>query len=282
MRYPLYLLLFLLVHASYAHTDPTPIQEEYQININRAKGKIKVDGLLEESTWQEAAIATNFWINFPSDGEQSELQTEVKVTYDDNFLYIAAKCFDNNGAIVQSLKRDAGFWSGDGFAIVIDPVNQKTNGFAFGVSPYGVQMEATVTGNTGARGTRGSGISDDWDHKWFAKTTRSSDHWTAEIAIPFKTLRLSDNSYHVWSPIPVQFRTLDLNYTGALIWDQAPKKAKGNITAIPYISSNHAKDFEDVPTSTNNGFNVGLDAKIAVTSSLNLDLTVNPDFSQVV
>ncbi len=297
MKYPLFLLLFLLALPSFAHTDPGTIQEEYQININRAQGKIKIDGLIDEPSWQAAAVATNFWINFPSDGQQSELQTEVKVTYDDNFLYIAAKCFDNNGAIVQSLKRDAGFWSGDGFALVLDPVNQKTNGFAFGVSPYGVQMEATVTGNTGARGTRGSGISDDWDHKWYAKTTRSSDHWIAEIAIPFKTLRydetkkiwgvnfirseMSDNSYHVWSPIPVQFRSLDLNYTGALIWDKAPKKAKGNITAIPYISGSHVKDFEETPTTTDNGFNVGLDAKVAVTSSLNLDVTINPDFSQV-
>ena len=235
------LLLSILPYLSQAN-NPNP-QEEYQLHISKTQEKIIVDGQLNEQTWQKSETASDFWFNFPIDGKKADLQTEVWVTYDDNFLYVAAKCHDPNGSIVQSLKRDAGFWSSDGFAMVLDPVNQKTNGFAFGVSPYGVQMEATVTGNTGSRGTRSSGISDDWDNKWFAKSVRTATYWTTEIAIPFKILRyeeskkvwginfirseMSDNSYHVWSPIPVQFRSLDLNYTGALVWDAAPKKAKG-------------------------------------------------------
>lgn len=274
-------------------------QQEYQLAISKTNEKIKLDGQLNEAVWQNAEVASNFWLSFPVDDEKAELSTEVKVTYDENFIYIAASLKDPNGTIIQTLKRDVDFWDGDNFVVVLDPVNQKSNGFMFGVNPYGVQMEGLLTGNTGSRGSRpGSGaMNSRWDNKWFSKTLNGPDGWTAEIAIPFKSLRYdetkttwginfirteaSDNSFHTWSQVPVQFRSVDLNYTGALIWDKAPKKAKGNIAIIPYVSGASFKDYEEEGNPTDNSFSTGLDAKIAVTSSLNLDVTINPDFSQV-
>lgn len=273
-------------------------QQEYQLQINRTSEKIKLDGQLNEAVWQNANEATDFWYSFPIDDKHAELSTKIKVTYDDNFIYIAATMHDPNGAIIQTLKRDVNFWSGDNIVVVLDPVNQKSNGFMFGVNPYGVQMEGLLTGNTGARGSRpGSGaMNERWDNKWYSKAKISADSWTAEMAIPFKSLRYdetkttwginfirteaSDNSFHVWSHVPVQFRSVDLNYTGALVWDKAPKKAKGNVAIIPYVSGSSFKDFEE-GTPKDNNLNAGLDAKVAITSSLNLDVTVNPDFSQV-
>ena len=271
-------------------------QEAYQLHINKTSEKIIIDGKLDEEVWNTAEVASDFWVSFPVDDRKSELKTEVRVTYDDNFFYVAAYCEDPNGTIIQTLKRDVDFWSGDGFAFVIDPVNQKSNGFLFGVNPYGVQMEALIAGNTGTRGSRDRGMNSEWDHKWYSNAFIGSGFWTVEIAIPFKTIRydetkttwginfirseMSDNSYQVWSHIPVQFRSVDLNYTGALIWDQAPKKATGNISIIPYATTSITKDFEE-ETATKKDVNAGLDAKIAITSSLNLDVTVNPDFSQV-
>ncbi len=273
-------------------------QQEYQLRINKTDEKIKLDGQLNEEVWKNAQAVSDFWLSFPVDDKRADLTTSMKVTYDDNFIYIAAEMNDPNGTIIQTLKRDVDFWSGDNIVVVLDPVNQKSNGFMFGVNPYGVQMEGLLTGDTGSRGSRpGSGaMNDDWDNKWFSKATRHATGWTAEMAIPFKSLRYdetkttwginfirteaSNNTFHVWSQVPVQFRSVDLNYTGALIWDKAPKKAKGNVAIIPYVSGSSFKDFED-NGSTTNQINAGLDAKIAVTSSLNLDVTVNPDFSQV-
>jgi len=116
------------------------------------------------------------------------------------------------------------------------------------------------------------------------------------MAIPFKTLRYEtdrttwginffrndkkNNRQDVWAEIPRQFWFIDLGYTGRLEWDVAPKKVNGNISVIPYVNTNTFKDFS-AETKAANGFDVGLDAKIALSSSLNLDLTVNPDFSQV-
>lgn len=273
-------------------------QQEYQLRISKTEEKIKLDGQLNESVWQNAPAVSDFWLSFPVDDKRADLTTSIKVTYDDNFLYIAAEMNDPNGTIIQTLKRDVDFWSGDNIVVVLDPVNQKSNGFMFGVNPYGVQMEGLLTGNTGSRGSRpGSGaMNDDWDNKWFSKATKNANGWVAEMAIPFKSLRYdetkttwginfirteaSNNTFHVWSHVPVQFRSVDLNYTGALIWDKAPKKAKGNVAIIPYVSGSTFRDFtEEVPTESK--LNAGLDAKIAVTSSLNLDVTINPDFSQV-
>lgn len=270
--------------------------EDFQVHIRRSTELIKVDGALDETIWQESEMATDFWMSFPVDDRKAERRSEVRLTYDDNFLYVGIKCYSNSDYVIQTLKRDLDFWSGDGFAIVLDPVNQQTNGFVFGINPAGVQMETLITGYTGNRGGPPRGMNQNWDHKWYGEVQSLEDGWTAEMAIPFKTLRyeedrttwginfvrsdMVDNSYHTWSKVPLQFRSIDLGYTGSLIWDQAPKKQNGNIAFVPYVNTSSTQDFEE-KTPVEYKTNVGFDAKVAVTSSLNLDLTVNPDFSQV-
>lgn len=260
-----------------------------------------IDGHLREEIWQTAEVATDFWYSYPIDDKRVEakFQTEIRMAYDDNFIYLAAVCRDGDQYIIPTLKRDSpDFWQGDAFAFALDPVNERTNGFMFGVNPAGVQMESLITGQTGRRGDQGSsqGINGAWDNKWFSEVKTYGDQWIVEIAIPFKTLRFNDekdvwgvnfirgepetNSYHTWSPVPVQFRGVDLGYTGALVWDKAPKKVKSNISVIPYLLGSSFKDFEEsAPNELD--FRAGADAKIAITSGLNLDVTVNPDFSQV-
>ena len=255
---------------------------------------------MAESVWQDADVATDFWWSFPSDDRRAseDTRTEVRLTYNDQYIFIAATCYDTDDYVIQTLKRDSRtFWRGDGFAVILDPLNQKATGFTFGVNPAGVQTESLLSGDTGRRGSQGrSGINAAWDNKWFSNVKTYPDRYTIEIAIPFKTLRFKDknkvwginfvrserrnNSYHTWSPVPVQFRSVDLGYTGALIWDQAPKKTNNNISLIPYMLGSYNQNLEE-NEDPEYGRKIGMDAKIAITSSLNLDLTVNPDFSQV-
>ncbi len=288
------LSLFLLSMSQFCWA--TSPDEDFQVHIRRSTELIKVDGALDENIWQESEMATDFWMSFPVDDRKAERRSEVRLTYDDNFLYVGIKCYSNSDYVIQTLKRDLDFWSGDGFAIVLDPVNQQTNGFVFGINPAGVQMETLITGYTGNRGGPPRGMNQNWDHKWYGEVQSLEDGWTAEMAIPFKTLRyeedrttwgvnfirsdMVDNSYHTWSKVPLQFRSIDLGYTGSLIWDQAPKKQNGNIAFVPYVNTSSTQDFEE-KTPVEYKTNVGFDAKVAITSSLNLDLTVNPDFSQV-
>lgn len=272
-----------------------PNQASHQISIKRAAGQIQLDGELSEDTWQKAALATGFWEKDPRDGVKAVVQTEARLTYDDQFLYVALTCYDTSqDHIIQTLKRDAGYWDSDGIAITLDPINEATNGFMFGVNPLGVQMEALLGGGSGD-----GNWNNNWDNIWFAETQQYEDHWTVEMAIPFKTLRYEAgktewginflrndakrNQFHVWAPIPRQFWGIDQGYSGKLIWDAAPPVAKGNVAIIPYLSGAYQQDQEaEAPEEVDQLVGqAGVDAKIALSPSLNLDLTINPDFSQV-
>ncbi len=304
IRYWLMLLLFgnsILVSAQVADIKDR-LQNEYQIKINKTEENINIDGRLDEAVWKQAYMIKNFWMSFPEDDRRADanLQTEVQMAYDDQFIYIAATCYQPNDFRITTLKRDNGiFWRGDVFGVLIDPVNKSTNGFGFSTNPAGVQYESLISGRTGTRADSGGGNSafnTAWDNKWYVETQMGTDRWTLEMAIPFKSLRYEPNlttwginfirgeprgnAWHTWSPVPVQFLTFDLGYTGALVWDTPPVKVKSNISLIPYVLGSVEKDFEE-QTDTDYEGRIGVDGKVAITPTLNLDVTINPDFSQV-
>ena len=290
---------FLLLLALLSFWIPTDLfaqdfdnnKDKYQLKIKKTDQPIQLDGQLIEPAWQTADKAKNFWIKFPQVKENANPQSEAMLTFDDRFLYVGIKCYGNSDYIVTTLKRDQDYWDADAVGIVLDPVNEASNGFMFGVTPLGVQMEGLLNSSGG-----GSDIDRNWDNKWFSEAKIYNDYFIVEMAIPFKTLRYEagrtqwgvnfirnnpqDNEFHTWTPIPQQFDGIDLNYTGLLVWETAPKKVKGNINLIPYITGGLFHDIEN-NEKVNGTFNAGIDAKIAVTSSLNLDLTLNPDFSQI-
>lgn len=268
--------------------------QTFNINIKQVRQSIVIDGKLDDLSWQNTEFASRFINKWPLDTGWADAQTRVKIMYDDNFLYVAAICYQNDeDLIIQTLRRDnkQGFWSSDGFSVVLDPINQKSNGFLFGVNAGGAQMESALT----IRGTQ-TEMDENWDNKWYSAVTRHKDHWIAELAIPFKTLRYNDqnrrwgvnflrndmkrNVFSTWAQVPLNFRGIDLGHTGTMSWDAPPKKTKANIAVIPFTAGGITKDHEEnEPTKAD--LDVGFDAKIALTSSLNLDLTVNPDFSNV-
>jgi Domain of unknown function (DUF5916)/Carbohydrate family 9 binding domain-like len=265
-------------------------QRDYQLKINKSTDAIKIDGELNELSWQSAQRIKNFWQKFPVDTGRAQRDTEVMATYDGSYIYFGIINYDTNYYVIQTLKRDSDPGDSDGMGIVLDPVNGRTNGFFFAVSPYNVQAEGLLAaGGTGD-------ISFSWDNKWFSQTTRHKDKWIIEVAIPFKTLRyeagkslwginfvradLKNNEYSSWTKIPVNLPFFDFGYTGSLIWDAPPPSPGTNISIIPYITGGLSSNRED-GQKTDGELNQGFDAKIAISSQLNLDVTVNPDFSQV-
>lgn len=290
MRSICFHFFIFLFTAFMANGQGNPSTEKKRLTIKRAEGPIQLDGVLDEESWQNADVAGDFWVQWPKDGQKASRQTEVRLTYDDKFLYVSAVCYDTSVYVVQTLKRDIRYFDGDGFAVVIDPVNRKTNGFLFGVSPMNVQSEDLVSGS-------GSNLNFSWDNRWFSEVTRYPDRWQVEMSIPFKTLRfdaaskqwginfirndLKANQRHTWTNIPVNFDSYDLGYLGSLEWDATPDPVKTNISLIPFITGGVSHDKQVENPETTGVFDAGLDAKVAVTSSLNLDLTLNPDFSQI-
>lgn len=276
------LVLLCLVLSKRAQTQD--IKETTMTLINEA---IKLDGRLEEQIWQKSKPIDQFWNHRPIDKGVAEAKTEIRLLYDQNYLYVGIKCWEkNNQYIIQTLKRDQ-FGNSDGLGVILDPIGQKNIGFFFGVNAGGAQTEGLIYERN---------LDTKWDIQWYSKVTRYADStWTAEMIIPFKSLRyeantetwginfirndLKRNQFSTWTSFSANFSDFDLGYTGKLHWPTAPPQVKGNIGLLPYASSSAIRDFEEEKTDYN--FDFGLDAKVAITPSLNLDLTINPDFSTI-
>ncbi|MEL7162004.1 MAG: DUF5916 domain-containing protein [Bacteroidota bacterium] len=273
------LLIFLLPSLLTAQATLT-------YSIQPATGKIELDGRPTEAAWESTAMATDFQLQSPVDGRPAAEQTEVRLLYDERFLYVSAVCWDTNGFVVQTLKRDQPTNS-DHFALWLDPVGTQTNGYGFAVTAWNGQTEALVSPND---------LDLSWDQRWFSATHRGVDFWSLEMAIPLKSIRYKKeqrewrinfaridpgtNESHVWSPVPRQFPVEDLGYYGELRWPDAPGRAGGNVSFIPYVRTSVDQDQAADPATTTD-LKAGADAKIALSPTLNLDLTYNPDFSQV-
>jgi hypothetical protein len=261
-------------------------------HIKKSACPIIIDGMLNEECWKQAEVANTFYCNFPYDTGASCTRTEVRMTYDDEALYLSAVCYDTlpGDYVIQSLKRDFSYPVSDAFSLVLDPFDDKTNGFSFGVNPYGVQREGLIAGGGGM------GVSTDWDNRWASEVNREKDQWTVEMKIPFKSIRfkndvqkwglnftrndLKRNESSTWSRVPRAFNISTLAFTGELVWDSPPKRKGANLSIIPFLLGQSSVNYQTDKKMVSS-LNGGLDAKVAVSSSLNLDLTVNPDFSQV-
>ena len=245
---------------------------------------------MDEPAWKEAEVAHGFNMVLPMDTSLAKARTEVRMTYDDNNIYLVAVCFQAVAGryFVESLRRDWSFVKNDNFLLFIDPFDDQTNGFAFGTNAAGAQWDGMMYS--------GGSVDLNWENKWVSEVKSYKDRWVLEIAIPFKSIRykkgikkwginfsrldLKTAEKSAWAPVPRQFPTASLAYSGILIWDQPPPSVGENISVIPYLLSGVAKDYEN-KKATEFKKSVGGDVKISLTSSLNLDLTVHPDFSQV-
>jgi hypothetical protein len=262
----------------------------FQLHIRKAGSPIKVDGIMDEQAWLSADSASGFYMVLPMDTSKAHVQTSVRMTYDADYLYVLATCYLLKPLpyMVESLRRDFVFGKNDNFIFFIDPFDDRTNGFTFGSNAAGAQWDGTLY--------QGGSADLTWDSKWISVVKNYSDRYVFEAAIPFKTIRYKKgiNTWGInfsrldismaekssWAPVPRQFPTASLAYTGTLLWDEPPPDPGLNVSLIPYALGGISKDYEhhsDVAYKKE----IGGDAKLALTSSLNLDLTINPDFSQV-
>jgi hypothetical protein len=266
------------------------------ITIRKSTAPIVLDGILDDADWQTTEVASKFRQYFPYDSSLANAQTEIRLTYDEQFIYVGAKMYNRGSGprkyVTPSLRRDYRGEANDGVSIVFDTFKDRTNAFVFGVNPFGVQREGLIANG----GSASADFTLNWDNKWYSEVKIYDDYWIAEMAIPFKTLRFKENlsSWNVnfyridsqyaerstWSPIPRNFDIVNLAFSKELVWDKPLEHPGGNVSIIPYMAGNSTRDFEN-GTPTEKKIQFGGDAKIGVGPALNLDLTVNPDFSQV-
>lgn len=283
--------LWACLFPSASHAAAGKQNEEYQLRIHRVKAPIVIDGSAHEKGWESAEVVNNFWRVLPMDDGRAIVRTDVRVAYDDHYFYLSAICYhsDVKGPyLVESLKRDWAFGNNDNFIFFLDTFDDQTNGFTFGVNAAGAQWDGLLY--------EGSRANLSWDNKWTSAVKTYADRYELEIAIPFKSIRykkgitrwgvnfsrldLKTAEKSSWTPIPRHFPTASLSHAGVLLWDEAPPSPGPNVSLIPYALGGLSRDYE-LRTPTETRRDIGMDAKIALGPALNLDLTVNPDFSQV-
>ena len=270
-------------------TSAGTVNQKYQIHAKRTKGAIKLDGIINEEDWLTAEKAKDFFMVLPYDTGHSVAKSEVMMTYDDKAFYMAVIFYDTvpGKRPVESLRKDFVFGNNDNFLAFIDPYNDQTTGYSFGVNAAGAIWDGTMSG--------GAAVNLIWDCKWESKTKNYPDKWITEMKIPFKSVRynpqvdhwniqfsrqdLKLNEKSAWAPVPRQFPTASLAYAGQLKWDTPPPKSGLKLALIPYVYGSASRNFEK-PEDTRYRKDFGFDAKLGLSSSLNLDLTYNPDFSQ--
>lgn len=263
-------------------------------NTQRITGSSPIiDGQLNEPVWQQGAWDGGFVQHEPYENANPAFDTEFKILYDDNYLYVAFKAYDPNpDSIVRRLSRRDDR-QGDFVAIQFDSYFDQRTGFTFFVTAAGVKTDCIFLNDGDAQDFT-------WDAIWHAKTSITDFGWVAELQIPLNQLRFGRQENHVWGLQAARyiFRRQELS-----LWQPISRNASGwvrfigeihGITDInpkrqmditPYVVE-QVERFEEEKgnpfrTGRSQGLNAGLDAKIGLTNDLTLDLSVNPDFGQV-
>jgi len=258
-----------------------------QVSALRIDEKMHIDGILNETAWQQSTSTNDFVIYEPNFGESPDFDTEIKLLYDDKALYVAAILYDNapEKILKEFTRRDVDNGNTDLFWISLNPNNDGLNMYEFKVTASNVQTDVRIS----------DGDEDyNWDAVWESGVNIHDKGWTVEIKIPYSAIRFPEKPNQSWA---VNFwrqlrRTREISHWQAV--DQTKgKRAEqmGKITELndlnppvrlsfyPYLTGNITKHSNISDCSY--GFGGGLDMKLGLSKSHTMDLTLIPDFSQV-
>ncbi len=266
-----------------------------------------IDGVVDDEMWKSAEVITDFIQAEPFQGERATENTEVWILYDDNNIYIGVICHDSDpsGIITTDARRDSSLDETDSFRVIFDTYRDRQNGFVFGTNPAGLEHDGQVSnegegagGGGGRNRTQtgaGAGYNLNWDTSFRVATSTGDYGWSAEFAIPLRTLRYASTKPQVWglnfqrnirrkreevfwSPVGRIFNLYRLSQAGDL--QGLDLEAPRNFKVTPYALGGADRDYS-TQDSADGTAEFGVDAKFGVTPAMNLDLTYNTDFAQV-
>ncbi|MFM8348730.1 MAG: DUF5916 domain-containing protein [Bacteroidota bacterium] len=263
-------------------------------------GEVKTDPL-----WQSLTPIDRMVQSKPNSGYPATEKTEVWIAYTASTFYLGVICYDASPdkLVVSDARRDATLDNTDSFLFILDTFHDRQNGFLFGTNPIGIEYDGQVdnegqgnfSNNRLQSGTIG-GFNLNWDASFTVKSKVTDYGWSAEFAIPLRTLRFASgkdqvwginfqrnirktNEIDFWAPLPIQFDIKRLSLEGTLAGLNLQNP--GNLKFIPYVLDRVARDFTTDPSNTTNKPAFGADIKYSITPSVTLDLTYNTDFAQV-
>ena len=255
---------------------------------------VELDGELNEPIWNDLIPEGGFLNYIPNNGDLAANKTEVKMFHNGKNLYISAVYYDTTPDVqIGSLKRDNIGSSGansDSFAMVIDTYNQQQSGYFFIVNMGGALIDALVS-----RSGDGFGISTSWNTVWNARTSVKGNLKIFEIEIPLKALgykadnpewglmfhtrNIKLNEWTTSTPIDRNYSQFDLRFSKPFEVENLSENKSSRFAVTPSITMNHQ---EDIPNDTKDTtIKPSVDIQYNVSSSLKLDATINPDFSQI-
>lgn len=263
------------------------------VQVVRRTDEIRLDGRLDEAQWREAPASTAFQQRDPVQGAAATERTEVRLLYDEDALYIGARLFDSApDSIVARLGRRDVELEADRFGVFIDPYYDRRTGYYFGVNAAGTLYDGVLMND--------DWDDDSWDGVWEGRAARDEEGWTVEMRIPYSQLRFYQQEQYTWG---INFRR-DIarkNEQDFLVY--TPRNESGFVSRFPALHGiagiRPRRQIEVTPFLTtraeftdseagdpfNDGSryvpNAGADFKMALTSNLTLNATINPDFGQV-
>ena len=299
------LFLFENVRAQNAGTMPD-VKERPKAAAIQIKSDPVLDGeVINDALWKDYPAFDGLKQIRPYAGQPSSEKTDIRIAYTETMLYVAVVCYDSqpDKLVVSDARRDASLDGTDSFQFIIDTYHDRQNGFIFGTNSLGIEYDGQVdnegqgnTNNNRQQGGTIGGFNLNWDASWEVKAKTGDFGWSAEFAIPLRTIRFASgegkvwglniqrnirktNEVAYWAPLPIQFDLKRLSLAGELT--NLNLKNPGNLKFIPYalanVTQNHNATFNETTTKLTGG----ADVKYSITPSLTLDLTYNTDFAQV-
>jgi len=286
------LVLFYCCSKSGAQNTFDPPVSPVEITAERAVDRIVVDGILDEDSWRIAKSVTELVQYEPRQGEAPSLKTEIRILFDEKNLYFSGVCYDSagrRGVRVPNMQRDFSFDENDVLGIAIDGLLDRSNAMVFQTNPYGAQRELLVSD--------GSNSNNEWISLWSVHTAIHSWGWTAEFAIPWKSIRYKAGGDKIgiillrcmrrlnenvsFPAIPRAFTPYQMPYEAILTGLQLPADNGINVQVNPYLLGNLEREEKEGVTTSQQEVKGGVDLKWAIGTDAILDLTYNTDFAQV-
>ncbi len=296
----LLLVVFPLVNAlapssAYAQSSPQGTAATHgkrTIQAVRTGLPVVLDGSLDEPAWQEAPTSLGFVQKDPQEGEASTERSEFRVLYSATTLYIGVICYDSDpdGILATDRLRDSDFQSDDTLTIVVDTFHDHRNAFLFRTNPLGAQYDALIT-------DEGNSVNQNWDENWEVASQISPMGWTAEFAIPFKSLRVNEqngqgwgldlervirrkNEFSYWNGFRRGFQLENVSQAGHLEGLENIETGL-RLRVKPFIVAGFQQFSDGSRSGFRNASDIGLEViKYRITPSLTADLTWNTDFAE--
>ncbi len=264
----------------------------------------EIDGeVLNDPIWQAIKPFGNLVQSQPNFGHPASEKTDIRIAYTDETFFVSVVCFDArpDALVVSDARRDASLDNTDAVIFILDTYKDGQNGFIFGTNSLGVEYDAQVDnegqGNNNVNRQQGGtigGFNLNWDASWEVRTQVGQYGWSAEFAIPIRTLRFQpgkdwgfnfrrnirkSNEIVYWSPVPIGINLNRLSLAGTLTGLEL--RSPGNLKIIPYVLGRLEKDHSLADPGWDFTPEAGGDIKYSITPSLTLDVTYNTDFAQV-